>query len=112
MKQLLRDPYLWVLVVFVVVQSVLLLLAGIGAVDECGDVITLIGKYGDAYMVGALWSALVLLMLYAVDGEATRPMHEMDAFLNVLAVLLWPIMFGVHVGAVILMLRSRARRPR
>ena len=37
MKKLLRDPYVWVLVVFVVLQAALLLLAALNLAADCGD---------------------------------------------------------------------------
>ena len=39
MKNLLRNPYLWVLVVFVMVQAALLLLAGVGMATDCGELV-------------------------------------------------------------------------
>ena len=35
MNKLLKDPYVWVLVVFVLIQVALLLAAGLGVVWEC-----------------------------------------------------------------------------
>lgn len=39
MKNMLKDPYLWVLVAFVLVQAALLLLAGVGAAMDCGEMV-------------------------------------------------------------------------